>query len=77
MVAQRVKNLPTMQETLMLLNCDAGEDSWESLGQQGDQPVNPKGKKISIVMGRTDAKVPVLGPPDAKSWLIGNDPDVG
>ena len=24
-------------EELMLLNCDVGEDSWESLGQQGDQ----------------------------------------
>ena len=24
-------------EELMLSNCDAGEDSWESLGQQGDQ----------------------------------------
>ena len=24
-------------EKLMLLNCGAGEDSWESLGQQGDQ----------------------------------------
>ena len=22
---------------LMVLNCDAGRDSWESLGQQGDQ----------------------------------------
>ena len=26
---------------LMLLNCGVGEDSWESLGQQGD-PVNPE-----------------------------------
>ena len=24
-------------EELMLLNCGAGEDSWESLGLQGDQ----------------------------------------
>ena len=24
-------------EELMLLNCDAGEDSWEYLGQKGDQ----------------------------------------
>ena len=24
-------------EELILLNCGAGEDSWESLGQQGDQ----------------------------------------
>ena len=26
----------------MLLNCGAEENSWESLGQQGDQTVNPK-----------------------------------
>ena len=25
------------QQELMPLNCDAGGDSWESLGQQGDQ----------------------------------------
>ena len=39
----------------MLLNCGAGEDSWESLGQQGDQfkPVNPKGNQPWIFMGRT------------------------
>ena len=29
----------------MLLNCGAGEVSWESLGQQGDKPVNPKGNQ--------------------------------
>ena len=27
-------------EELMLLNCDVGEDSWESLGLQGD-PTSP------------------------------------
>ena len=32
---------------LMLSNCGAGEDSWESLGQQGDQTtVNPKGMHL-------------------------------
>ena len=30
-------------EELMLLNCAVGEDSWEFLGLQGDQPVHPKG----------------------------------
>ena len=29
-------------QKLMLLNCGAGEDSLESLGQQGDQTGNPK-----------------------------------
>ena len=31
---------------LMLLNCGAREDSWESLGLQGDQTINPKGNKL-------------------------------
>ena len=39
----------------MLLNCGAGEDSWESHGQQGDQPW--------VINGRTDAKAeaPIFG----------------
>ena len=63
----------------MLLNCDAGEDSWESLGLQGDQTVNPKGNQSWIVIGRTDAEAeaPILWPPDTKSWLIGKAPDAG
>ena len=30
-------------------------------------------------MGRTDAEAeaPILWPPDAKSWVIGKDPDAG
>ena len=61
----------------MLLNCGVGEDSWESLGLQGD-PTNPsKGKQYWIFIGRTDAEAetPILWPPDAKNWLIGKDPD--
>ena len=64
----------------MLLNCDVGEDSWESLGLQGDQTrSNPKGNQSWIFIGRTDAKTeaPILWPPDAKKWLIGKDPDAG
>ena len=39
--------------------------------------VNPKGNQPSIFIGKTDAEVeaPILCPPDAKSWLIGKDPD--
>ena len=33
---------------LLLSNCGAGEDSWESLGQQGDQPVNSKENQFWI-----------------------------
>ena len=32
-------------EELMLLYSGAGEEFWESLGQQWDQPVNPKGNQ--------------------------------
>ena len=58
------------------LNCGAGEDSWESLGQQGDKPVNPKGNQPWILTGRTDAEVEtlILWPSDVKSWLIGKNP---
>ena len=43
------------------------------------QPVNPKGDQSWVFIGRTDveAETPILWPPDAKSWLIGNDPDAG
>ena len=43
------------------------------------KPVNPKGSQSWIFTGRTDAKAeaPILWPPDAKSWLIGKDPDAG
>ena len=43
------------------------------------QPVNPKGNKSWIFIGRTDAEVenPILWPPDVKSWLIWKDPDAG
>ena len=49
---------------LMLLNCGVGEDSWESLGLQGD-PTSPFWRRSA------------LGPPHAKSWLIGKDFDAG
>ena len=64
----------------MLLNCDAEEDSWESLGQQEDQPLNPKGNQTWIFPGRrtdAEAKSPILGLPDVKRQLIGRDPDAG
>jgi len=41
------------------------------------QPVHPIGDKSWVFIGRTDveAETPILRPPDAKSWLIGKDPD--
>ena len=43
------------------------------------QPVHPEGNKSWIFIGRTDAEAValILWPPDAKSWLIGKDPDAG
>ena len=41
------------------------------------KPVNPKGNQPWIFIGRTDAEAPILWPPEAKSWLIGKDPDAG
>ena len=43
------------------------------------KPVNPKGNQPWMFIGRTDAEAeaPILWPPDAKNWLIGNDPDAG
>ena len=62
----------------MLLNCGSGEDSWEFLGQLGDLTnVNPKGNQSWIFIGSTDAEAPILWPPDAKSKLVGKDPDAG
>ena len=55
----------------MLWNCDTGEDTGESLGQQGDQTSLLKRKSTRIFIGRTDAETPILWPLDAKSWLIG------
>ena len=43
------------------------------------QPVNPNGNQSWVFIGRTDAEAetPILWPPDAKSRLIGKDPDAG
>ena len=43
------------------------------------QPVHPEGNQSWIFIGSTDteAETPLFWPPDAKSWLIGKDPDAG
>ena len=43
------------------------------------QLIHPKGNQSWILIGRIDAKaeMPILWPPDTKSWLIGKDPDAG
>ena len=39
------------------------------------KPVNTKVNQPWIFIERTDAEAPILWPPDAKSSLIGKDPD--
>ena len=66
-------------EELMLLNCGVGEDSWESLGLQGD-PTSPYWRESVLGVHWKDdveAETPIFWPSDAKSWLIWKDPDVG
>ena len=43
------------------------------------KPVNPKGNQFWMFIGRMDAEAeaPILWPPNAKSQLIGKDPDDG
>ena len=59
-------------EELMPSNCGAGEDSWEPLGLQGNQTIQPW-----IFIGRTDVEIeaPILWPPDVKIQFIGKVPD--
>ena len=50
-----------------------------SLGCREIKPVNPKGNQPWLFIGRIDAEAeaPILWPPEAKSQLIGKDPDAG
>ena len=60
----------------MVSNCGVGEDPWVLLYSK-IKPVNPKGNQLWIFIGWTDAeaKAPIIWLPNAKSWLIGKDPD--
>jgi len=63
----------------LLSNCGVGEDSWQSLGLQGDQ-TSLSYRKSTLNIHQKDwcwAEAPILWPPDPKSWLIGKDPDTG
>ena len=66
-------------EELMLLNCSVGEDSWESLGLQGD-PTSPFWRRSALGFIWREwcwTETPVLWPPYVKSWLTGKDCDAG
>ena len=63
----------------MLLKHAAGEDSWKSLRQQGDETsqslkaINPE----YSLEGLKPTESPITWPPDAMCWLIGKDLDAG
>ena len=63
----------------MLLNCGVRENSWESLGLQGDQTSQSQRKSILIFIGGADAEAEglILWPPDVKNQLIGKHSDAG
>ena len=63
----------------MCLNCGVGEDSWKSLGLQGEQTSQSYRKSTLNILLKTDAEgeAPILWLPDAKSRLIGKDPNGG
>ena len=57
------------RQRIMPSNCDAEEDSWESLDCKEINPVNPKGNQLWIFTRRTDES----WPPNVKNWLDGKD----
>ena len=63
----------------MLLNCGVEKSLESPLDCWEIKPVNPKGNQSWIFIGRTDAEAeaPILWPPEANSWLIGKETDVG
>ena len=64
----------------MLLNCGVGGKILDSpLDCKEIRPVHLKRDQSWVFIGRTDAEAetPILWPPDAKNWLISEDPDVG
>ena len=66
-------------EEMMLLNYGVVEDSWESLGLQGD-PTSPSWRKSVLNINWKDwcwSWNTNTWPPDAKNWLIGKDPNAG
>ena len=64
---------------LVLLNCGIEKTFESCLDYKEVQPAHPKGNQSWMFIGRTDteAETPIFWPPDAKSWLIGKDPDAG
>ena len=64
-------------QELTLSNCGAGETCKSPLDNNEIKPVDLKRNQLWIFIGRPDAEAPILWPTDAKSWLIGKEPDSG
>ena len=66
-------------EEFMLLNCGARGLLWVLWSARRSNQSTLKGNQPWIFIGRTDteAKTPVLWPPDVKCCIIGKDPDAG
>ena len=57
-------------EELMLLDSGVGEDSWESLGLQGDPTIHSKGDQSWVFLeGLMLPETPILWPSDAATEL--------
>ena len=63
----------------MLFNCVLEKTLESPLDCKEIQPVHHKGDQSWVFIGGTgfEAETSILWPPDAKSWHIGKDPDVG
>ena len=66
-------------EELVLSNYGVKEVSWVPWTARRSKQSILKEINPEIFVERTDAKAktPILWPPDAKNWLIGEDPDAG
>ena len=64
---------------LMLLNVVLENTPESPLDCKEIQPAHPKGDQSWVFIGNTnaEAETSILWTPDAKSWLIGKDPDAG
>ena len=56
-VMYRCESWTIKAKGVKFLNCGVGEDSWVSLGQQGDQTSLSKGNQPYILIGSDDAKL--------------------
>ena len=56
----------------MLLNCGAGENSWDPLDSKENKLINPKGNQPWVFIGSTDAEAeaPVLLSPVMKNYSL-------